>query len=95
MVLLRQQSWACRSDSSRPRKSLDWGGGKKLLQHQVLLVYWMQFSLLGHCANCSPTLPMRPMEEVSGNQLHCITISLLEILRAISLGLASFSASHL
>lgn len=44
------------------------------MQHQVLVVYWVQFSLLGCCANCSPTIPKRLVEEVSakGYQLHCI-----------------------
>lgn len=95
MVLLRQQWWPYLSDSSRPRKSLAWEKeGGNCLQHQVLLVYWMQFSLLGCCANCSPTLPMRPVEEVSGKgyQLPCVTSSLLGILRTIFLSLASFSA---
>lgn len=70
--------------------------GGNCLQHQVLLVYSVQFSLLDCCAKCSPTLPKRLAEEVSGKecQLHCITGSSLEVLRAISLSLASFS-SHL
>lgn len=71
----RQQSWVYDSDSLRSKKSLACEKeGENCLQHQVLVVYWAQFSLLGCCANCSPTLPRRLGEEVSGKgyQLHCI-----------------------